>query len=353
MAVKRNLLPESPTYYEVRGLKLTGSRLAPWKTTSCVFHGGSDSMRIHESGAWRCMACGQKGGDVLAYEIASTGADRVTAAKAIGAWVDDKTPFGLQKSTAWWEGAFSRAPTLAQREQHVAELKRAKNHAAAAQAVQWSVAAVKNELMWAQALPIQAGDPVAWYLAGRGIHLDTWPQALRFHPGLDYWHEGQYIQRLSVMLGAITDPEGRLVSLHRTYLSHDGRKADVPVVKKLTPRSAPLAGCSIKLHQPVSVQGAHLIGVAEGIETALACFEASGTPTVCAVSAQGMERYEWPGEVKSLIVYADNDFHQVGQKAAAALAHRAEKAGLAVRVLTPPHTGTDWADVWATREESC
>lgn len=47
-------------------------------------------MRVNlESGAWVCMSCGQKGGDVLAYELATTGADFVDAAKALGAWVDD------------------------------------------------------------------------------------------------------------------------------------------------------------------------------------------------------------------------------------------------------------------------
>jgi hypothetical protein len=47
-------------------------------------------MRINlETGAWVCMSCGQKGGDVLAYEMASNGAEFVEACKAIGAWVDD------------------------------------------------------------------------------------------------------------------------------------------------------------------------------------------------------------------------------------------------------------------------
>ena len=51
-------------------------------------------MRINtHTGAFVCMAgCGAKGGDVLAYEMADTGTDFVTAAKAIGAWVDDGMP---------------------------------------------------------------------------------------------------------------------------------------------------------------------------------------------------------------------------------------------------------------------
>ena len=100
MAVDRHLLPDATGYYEAQGLKLAGPRRAKWKTTTCNFHGGSDSMRVNTStGAWVCMSCGEKGGDVLAYEIASTGADFVAAAKAIGAWIDDGKPYKPQKPT--------------------------------------------------------------------------------------------------------------------------------------------------------------------------------------------------------------------------------------------------------------
>ena len=101
MTFDRNLLPDPTAYFEEQGLKLTGPRKAKWKTTECKFHGGSDSMRVNvSSGAYSCMAgCGASGGDVLAYEIAATGADFVAAAKSIGAWVDDGKPHAPQKPT--------------------------------------------------------------------------------------------------------------------------------------------------------------------------------------------------------------------------------------------------------------
>ena len=100
MTFDRHLMPDATAYFEEQGLKLTGPRKAKWKTTECKFHGGSDSLRVNTAtGAWVCMSCGQKGGDVLAYEIAVTGADFVTAAKAIGAWVDDGRPHTPQKPT--------------------------------------------------------------------------------------------------------------------------------------------------------------------------------------------------------------------------------------------------------------
>ena len=100
MAFDRNLQPDATGYYEAQGLKLTGPRRAKWKTTTCNFHGGSDSLRVNTvTGAWVCMSCGEKGGDVLAYEIAATGADFVAASKAIGAWVYDGKPYKPQKPT--------------------------------------------------------------------------------------------------------------------------------------------------------------------------------------------------------------------------------------------------------------
>ena len=100
MPFERTLLPNSVTYFENQGLTLQGPRSAKWKTTTCNFHGGSDSMRINVlTGAWVCMSCGEKGGDVLAYEIKVSGREFVDAAKALGCWVDDGRPQITTKTT--------------------------------------------------------------------------------------------------------------------------------------------------------------------------------------------------------------------------------------------------------------
>lgn len=89
MGFEKDRLPDPVSYYEAQGLTL--QRGGKWRTTRCEFHGGSDSMRINrETGAFVCMAgCGARGGDVLAYQMAAHGQDFVSAAKALGAWVDD------------------------------------------------------------------------------------------------------------------------------------------------------------------------------------------------------------------------------------------------------------------------
>lgn len=76
MTFDRNLHSSLSSYFENQGLTLKGPRSAPWKTTTCNFHSGSDSMRVHiASGVWVCTSCGEKGGDVLAYEMKAGGGD--------------------------------------------------------------------------------------------------------------------------------------------------------------------------------------------------------------------------------------------------------------------------------------
>lgn len=91
MGFERDRLPDATSYFEGIGLALKGP--GKWKTTRCNFHDGSDSMRVNtSSGAWVCMSCNEKGGDVLAYEMKSTGTEFVQAAQELGAWVDDGKP---------------------------------------------------------------------------------------------------------------------------------------------------------------------------------------------------------------------------------------------------------------------
>lgn len=87
----RDLLPDPVTYFEGDGLTLAGH--GKWRSTRCEFHDGSDSMRINtETGGWVCMACGEKGGDVLAYAMRRHGLEFVEAARMLGAYVDNDKP---------------------------------------------------------------------------------------------------------------------------------------------------------------------------------------------------------------------------------------------------------------------
>jgi putative DNA primase/helicase len=88
------------------------------------------------------------------------------------------------------------------------------------------------------------------------------------------------------------------------------------------------------------------LGVAEGVETALAAYKKFGIITWAAMTAFGVEKFEIPPgcNVDSLWIFGDNDHHYKGQSAAYSLAHRIQRTGIRVQVMIPEEIGTDWAD---------
>jgi phage/plasmid primase-like uncharacterized protein len=100
MGFERDRLPDPMSYFEAEGLRLKGPNSSKWKTTECRFHGGSDSMRVNaHTGAWVCMACGVKGGDILSYQMQAHGIEFIEAAKTLGAWVEDGKPYQAPKNS--------------------------------------------------------------------------------------------------------------------------------------------------------------------------------------------------------------------------------------------------------------
>lgn len=246
---------------------------------------------------------------------------------------------GIAETWAAFErDSMSREQRLA----HAAQVMAATQEREAQQRQQWAVNAKRIAATWAQCVPLVPGDPCTLYLKGRGF-AGVWPlpACLRLHRGLAYWHEGAQLGTFPAMVAPVVARDGRVVALHRTYLTRDGRKADVPTVRKLTVAAGPLAGAAIPLHRPA----AGCIGIAEGIETALAGWLASGVPTVAAYSAGNLAAWHWPAGVQRVLVLADSD--PAGRQAAAALAARVLRAGLQAEVVAPSDAGADWADVWA------
>lgn len=220
------------------------------------------------------------------------------------------------------------------------------------------------DALWAASVPVTEGDPVHQYLRRRGLILASVPEVLRLHPALDYWdfdEAGKAVKRGThpAMLAAVqaeTFPDGphrpgvlTTVALHRTYLTPEGRKANVPTPKKLTGTTGDMRGAAIRLAAPAFIEGAYRLGVAEGIETALAAAEGSGVPTWATVSASGMKTFQWPRTPHELYVFADNDANETGQRAARELERKANACGVCVHTLIPPIEGSDWADVWQRR----
>lgn len=239
--------------------------------------------------------------------------------------------------------------TRRQRNALAREVAAATRRAHAEQVERWRRNAERNRRLQAESRPVEPDDPVALYLARRGF-ADLWPlpPMLRHHPALPYWdHDGHDLGRHPAMVAPMVAPDGRIVAWHRTYLTADGCKADLPTIKKLTGTSGPVHGACVPLHRPK--RGA--IGIAEGIETALAAWCIAGVPTVAAYCSANLAAWVWPAGLRHLVIFADNDGNGAGQRAAAELESRALAAGIMTRIEAPSSTGADWCDVWAESRE--
>jgi len=263
--------------------------------------------------------------------------------------------------TLCWSGIDRDRLTPAERAALARQVEQARRDRAEAQRQQWQTTADWIAALWGQCQAVAAdgsgADPVTRYLRNRLVLIDgeplRVPEALRLHPALPYRIEGATAGTWPAMVARLSAPDGRLLALHRTWLTPEGRKAPTPgPAKKLTPTAGPLAGACIRLGwlgagAAGDPQADPVLGIAEGIETALAARCASRVPTVAAYCAPLVAAWQWPPGLRRLVIFADAD--PAGAEAANKLRQRARAAGLAVNVMTPRTPGADWADVWAKR----
>jgi putative DNA primase/helicase len=88
-----------------------------------------------------------------------------------------------------------------------------------------------------------------------------------------------------------------------------------------------------------------ILGIAEGIETALAASIRFGAPVWAATSAALLESWVPPASVERVLIAGDADAGFTGQAAAFALARRLVRDGYAVEIQIPGEIGKDWADL--------
>ena len=85
------------------------------------------------------------------------------------------------------------------------------------------------------------------------------------------------------------------------------------------------------------------LGVAEGIETAIAAHMLFHVPVWALLSTSGMKSWRPPAGVRRVLIFGDNDPHSAGQAAAYSLAHCLHGT-VETQIHLPPTPG-DWNDV--------
>ena len=170
---------------------------------------------------------------------------------------------------------------------------------------------------------------------------------LRAHVALDCYRslEGKSFVlegRFAALVAPVRDVEDEIVTAHVTYVD-DGDKADVVSPRKILSRVTGRTGCAVRL---MPIDG-DTLGIAEGIETALAAWKLhKKAPVWAALNTPLLAKFMPPPEIHRVIIYADADV--AGLTAAWVL--RDELDGRCTVELEAPKNG-DWADVLAEREK--
>jgi len=295
----------------------------------CPVHGGRDGFRVFKdvgfTGGSVCNTCGAFS-DGFATLMWANSWDFSTALKAVAEY--------LNASSARPARAIRPEPVKGEDDER---LRQSLNR------------------VWNESVPISDRDaePARLYLARRGISIPP-PEALRFHPSLAYHDGDKVVGTFPAIIAMVSGAQGNPVTIHRTYLTQDGKKAPVEAPKKLMsyPKNRKLVGGAIRLVKPGPV-----LAIAEGLETALAVMEGTGLPVWCAVNAYLLEHFVPPPGVERVVVFADKDRptqqhpNGHGQEAARRLVQRLWGMGIKASAIVPAgeippdQKSLDWLDI--------
>ncbi len=199
------------------------------------------------------------------------------------------------------------------------------------------VAAARN--LWDRCRPIDntRGED---YLRARRIDRCRFP-ALRFHDALPYRHASGRWSRYPAMIAAVTDDDGALTGVHRTWLDAvHPRQAPVSRPRKALGR---IHGCAVRFGE---ADAAATLLVGEGIETVLSVVTVLPhavrlhAVAAAALSAGSLGAFVPPNHIARLIVAQDRD--EAGERGSRRLQLRCTRLGIATAVLLP--AGNDFND---------
>lgn len=142
------------------------------------------------------------------------------------------------------------------------------------------------------------------------------------------------------MVWKVASPEGKAINLHITHLTSTGEKAQIERAKLFMAGTIP-EGSAIRL-----MKEAPVMGVAEGVETALAASIMFGMPVWATGNATLLAKWVPPELAEKITIFGDNDESFTGHAKAYALANRLTvqfKKQVDVKIC--PEIGKDFADM--------
>jgi len=208
-----------------------------------------------------------------------------------------------------------------------------------------------NEMMLKYSTPFE-GSIAQQYIRARQLDVDP-AQDVFFNASVYYKNDEEEDSKHPAMISIFRNPQGEVISLHRTYLSGNGSKAPVLKPKKITAPAGNVNGGAIRLFP---LGSSKRLAISEGIETALAAHELCGMPSWACYSASILQGFQPPDQLDELHVFADFDINSAGINAAKKLKETlsVSRPTLTVYIHVPPNNGqesTDWLD-WLVKDKS-
>lgn len=214
------------------------------------------------------------------------------------------------------------------------------------------------EQAWTQSFWMRRNDACWRYLCNRVpfVDLTRVDRAIRLHRKMELWDKKDgkrfLVGIFPTMLAVVTDPAGPVITMHRTFLTNNGTKADLEEARMQMGGVRKLKGAATHI---VAVPECRTLAVGEGYETMLAVAVAHHYQVNVRsyLNAGNLAQADIPrAEFDKVIIYADHDKidvkrgHRPGTHAAEALAKRLIEMGFSVEIRLPKVECTDWADVW-------
>lgn len=254
----------------------------------CPVHGGVDGFRLFKdfeyTGGGVCNTCGNKH-DGYAILMWANGWDFKTTHQAI----QDVLRVGSN-----YQHIPLPAPTrkaVKKDESDDLSIRDALNH------------------VWTRSIPLSSPEarPARLYFANRGIGTIDYRKIdnnmIRFAPVLEYYEEGKLTAKYPAIVAMVCNSDGRASTIHRTYITCDGKKAQVKAPKKIMRHGADNLFGGMKIS---SLGNNKVLAITEGIETALAVTGVFNLPAWAAGNAYLLENFT-PPKGLDVVVYADKD----------------------------------------------
>lgn len=217
---------------------------------------------------------------------------------------------------------------------------------------------LKRQKVWYESFPLDAPESALGrrYFHIRKLDPSVITTAVRFHPNLALYDENQnFVGHYPALVSMVFSNKKKRITLHRTYLDPKTGKKLRNDAKKMMKVSDLVAEQNAGRIIPViNRENSNVLGIAEGLETAIAAHQLFNIPVWSVISTGGMAKFVPPAGIDRLVIYADQDVSGAGLEAALKLRESLAELGWPgiVQIVLPERSlipvgskGVDFCDM--------